>query len=251
MNITHNTPKQIAAFLAIIINCTPLIMHGTPLLYFDIANAPDNIYSIPPTYIENSDQFLSSTSLTAVGVTFAHDSDLGSHGDFIFDGWGVKEQPLDFSKYFEFSVTANQDLTLESLHYTFFGGLWSNRGGPRGVIVRASKDGFVNNISNIRNEGWNLFQTTPFTLNCPNDFTENISDIGDLVSGETISFRFYAVYTDYGDVPGGFWNKSSGDYNLTLGGSIPEPGAIGCLLGAFALLTVVAKRRQIANSQLA
>jgi hypothetical protein len=214
---THRSPHHAVAVAAtMIIALCSAPAHAATAVYFDVAGAPDHASSLSPQYVDNAQYLVTASALLAHGVDPSYASDLGGPGDFIFAGWQVKELPIDWNKYIEFSVTATEEITFSSLKYSFFGGLWSNMGGPRGVIVEASRDGFLSQRTGIREGGWNLQQTTPFVLNCPNDFVDDLSSLGSLSAGQTMSFRFYAVKTDYGSIPGGFWNKSPNDYNPTL-----------------------------------
>jgi hypothetical protein len=200
--------------------------HATPAtMYFDVVNAPDHASSLPPHYAGGADLLVAATPLLAHGVSPSYDCCIDGPGDFIFVGWGVKEQPVNYSKYIEFNVTALAPVTFATLKFTGFGGLWSNMGGPRAVFFGASRDGFVANVTEYWvNPMWNMQQTSPYITDSPNDFVYDVSGLGLLQTGQTMSFRFYFTCSDYGHIAGGFWNKSPNDYNPTLvfgSGAVP------------------------------
>lgn len=217
-------------------------------VYFDVANAPDYSISLSPVYTGNANSILTATSLTAHGVNPSSDCCIGGPGDFIFTNWQVKENPLDYNKYLEFGVTALSPVSFQTLQFSGFGGIYSNMGGPRTAFVRASNDGFVSNTTQYWSGAyWNLTQTSPYITDSPNDYTYDVSNLGTLDAGQTLLFRFYFANTDYGSIPGGFWNKSTNDYNPTLTlatAAVPVPAAIWLFLSALTGLSYFANKHR-------
>ena len=155
----------------ILISCSPWIKAG-PILYYDIAGAPNGIYSLVPKYLDGAQAALSASSLNAVGINLSDDSDLGSVGDFIFDGWtGDWWTSRNKNQYFGFDITANQPIALNEMRYTFFSGLWSDRGSIRRMQVYASLDGFATEKF-VAEHSW-FPQTNPFIQDNPNDFVDD------------------------------------------------------------------------------
>jgi len=193
------------------------ISHATTAVYFDVANAPDHSSSLPPVLVGGAASLVTATFLVPHNVGVSYDCCIDGPGDFIFNGWQVKELPLNYTKHIEFSVTALAPATFTNLMFTGFGGVWSNMGGPRSAFVQASRDGFVTDVTQYwSGGGWNMVQTSPYITDSPNDFVYDISGLGTLGVGQTMTFRFYFANTDYGHISGGFWNKSPNDYNPTV-----------------------------------
>jgi hypothetical protein len=220
-------------------------------VYFDVANAGNGLTSLAPSYTNGANALASATALAAHGVNPSYDSDLGSPGDFLFTGWGSKygNPPYEHNhdgthRNIDFSITATQAISFGSLKYSVFSGIWSNMGGPHCLVVYASRNNFATNTL-IRNAGWRLYQTLPYITDCPNDFVDDLSGLGVLGSGQTMSFRFEIGDADYGQIAAGFWNKSVNDFNPTLElVAVPEPSSLLALLTGAAGLCGFAFRRR-------
>jgi hypothetical protein len=205
-------------------------------IYFDIANAPDSAAYTGQgvTYVNDAQSYVTASNLQAVNVNTGQADETAGPGDFLASWWGG-------SGYMGFSITAQQSINLSSLHYSFFSGNWSYMAGARTLSVQASKDNFVTDINTVRYVPW-LIDTSPYTSDCPNDFVDDLSTLGQLNAGQTLSLRFYAGNADYPFIPNGFWNKSPNDYNLTLDFT-PAPAPASLLLLGSGLLGMLGWRR--------
>lgn len=216
-------------------------------VYFDVANCGNGLTSLAPNYANGANALVSVTPLAAHGVSPSYDSDLGSPGDFIFTGWpstGVGVMLPD--RYIGFSITAAESVSLRSLKYTAFGGIWSNMGGPHFIWVKASRDGFASDETDVRyfRQG-ELALTLPYITDSPNDFVDDLNGLGNLNAGQTMTFRFYIGWADYGQIPGGFWNKSVNDYNPTIEFvAVPEPSSLFAVLTGIGGLGGLIRRRR-------
>ena len=118
--------------------------------------------------------------------------------------------------------------------------------GPYYLEVHTSKDGFATGWS-YPNPGAHFPQiTTPFVLNCPNNYVEDLSGLGELAAGQTLSVRFYASMANYTFIPAGLWNKSSDNYNLTVNFTpVPEPSTYLAGLGALGIMGMLSRRHRL------
>lgn len=217
---------MLPSFTALLLIAATSTVRPEAFVYFPVSAAADHASSLSAVYTNNADALVTVSALVAHNVSPSYDCCIEGPGDFIFTGWSVKDGPIDWNRYLEFTVTAKAPISFNTLKYSAFGGLYSNMGGPRGIIVKASRDGFAANEQTLRLGGWNVAQTSPYIGDSPNDFVDALSSLGQLAKGETMTFRFYMVYTDYGSIPGGLWNKSANDHNPTLSFSGVAPLAI-------------------------
>ena len=218
--------SMLPSFTALLLIAATSTVRPEAFVYFPVSAAADHASSLSAVYTNNADALVTVSALVAHNVSPSYDCCIEGPGDFIFTGWSVKDGPIDWNRYLEFTVTAKAPISFNTLKYSAFGGLYSNMGGPRGIIVKASRDGFAANEQTLRLGGWNVAQTSPYIGDSPNDFVDALSSLGQLAKGETMTFRFYMVYTDYGSIPGGLWNKSANDHNPTLSFSGVAPLAI-------------------------
>lgn len=211
-NLTRQRPS-VAPLIASFLSICGASYAGT--ITFDVANSSHYQGNIPPSYAPGIARIASATPLVANGMAIPNFSDLEGTGKFWFGGW-TPGNPGPTSPGLEFSVTAKASFRPGHLRYTFFSGNWSDTWlGPSVVSVWASTNNFATSVL-VTNHQVRI--TNPGDLSGGNLFEDDLSAIGTLAPGQTLTVRFVGSYegSSRPETPAGFSKRVEGDSNLIL-----------------------------------
>ena len=218
---------------------------------FNIHNAWEDTTSLPATYTGGAQALGTASSLVESGLYrwsqgYPPYPNLTSPGHWVFAGWShdLPASPVNVP-YMQFSFTASQPVSLGSLNYTYFSGNWSDLWiGPEVLQIWVSKDGFATSSLLVQHSA---LITHPFT-GAELTYHDDLSSIGNLLTGETLAVRFVASYEGQSrivEAPAGFLFAVSGTpIQLSLDvTAIPEPAEIALLCGLAGLSVAIWRRR--------
>lgn len=210
-------PRLLGLITFVLFLLNAFVSSAAHSVFYDIASANAYQTSRSPQYTGNAQSFVVGSNLVREGLYVGNFSDLNVTGQWVQNGWTTSTLSGSNGPNISFSLTAVTPLRLGNLRYTFFSGNWSDIWiGPYTLHVWASKDGFATaqKISTAR-----LMITKPW-LNTTNNFVYDISTLGPLAAGETLTIRFLAshdgAYDEAHSAPSGFMNKYPDNYNPTV-----------------------------------
>lgn len=224
------------------------VMHS---VYYDIANSNQSQGPLSPQYDDNSQACATASLLSPVGLSLSNFSDTGGLGKYWFCGWSTT-YPGYGSPNIEFSIAPVVPIQAMSLKYTLFVGIWSGLwSGPTHFDVWASTDGFATATQVGGHVAYGDYWYVYPWADANRTFTENLSSLGTVNPGQTLSVRFvgWGEAPSNAGTPAGFSNRFADESNVILTyTAVPEPSGLGMILlfGTWLLLLERRKRPAVA-----
>jgi hypothetical protein len=212
------------------------VANATLCVKYNIGGWSHYYGNLPASYDDGSSSLVSASSLSPTnGLFIPGNSNMGGTGKFWFAGWNAADSTS--SPAIQFSIMASQSISLGTMSYSWFSGNWSDRWfGPNYLDVRASKDNWATSQIISGHYTWSYYPDSGYSYN----FTDDLSPLGILNPGETVSIRFFGrpfgTYATGGDAAG-FIHTASYEQDLTVNFTpIPEPATLTLLtLGGLVL----------------
>jgi hypothetical protein len=224
--------KALIISLSVIASCATTAFAADSVCY-NIGGWSQFYGNLPASYVDGSDALVSASSLSPTGgLVLPGDSNVGGTGKFWFDGWSDSYSNPALARSIQFSITANQDISLGTMSYSWFSGNWSDHWfGPQNLDVWASRDNWATSQEISHRGIANSYPDSPYSTHCIDD----LSSLGILNAGETVSVRFIGYY---GSWAAGFVHEYADQQDLFVNiVPVPEPSTLGLLaVGADALL---------------
>jgi hypothetical protein len=211
--------------LLVFLSLNATVLSNEISVTYDIDTAYQGNSSLPAELSPNSSSIIAASSMQyGGGLSLSNWSYLEDSGQWVFGGW-AQGSPIYQAPNIQFSITAKQAFIPSTLTYTFFSGNWSDVWiGPYVLETWASTDNFTT-ATKVQRHG--LVITKPW-LNTTNIFTDDLSILGLVDEGQTLSIRFVTIPAHDGpEAPAGFMKKYSNNTDVIFtANTVPEPSII-------------------------
>ena len=236
MKIKYSLLSLAVLSAALVSNASAAVFTGT----YDFTGTIGNVASF--SYNGTSIPGLTVGNLTKVGVTTS-----SSNGNSRATAWPTGATTgsdtfsgtVDLGKYFEFTLTAGPEITIDMTSITF--GIGRSATGPRQWQWRSSVDSYASTISTYTTVNAGITNSGGVLTNPDSTSTSLTGNILDL-SGATydglssITLRLYGFNSEASAGTGGL----QGNLSFS-GGTVPEPAS--ALLGSLGILGLLRRRR--------